>query len=124
MLNEQGVANLDQPVKKHLPDDVAISTTPKTGATITQRQLASHTSGLPRGVPGRVQSVDDWYELEPQRRYDQLADVKLESDLLDHRTGEVIGISPWFGDTAGGGPNRVNILKRMAERKLLRLGSE
>ena len=80
MLHEQGVVDLDQPVTKYLPGDVAISTTPKTGVTITLRQLASHTSGLPRGVPGRVQSVDDWYELEPQRLYDHLAEVKLESD--------------------------------------------
>jgi CubicO group peptidase (beta-lactamase class C family) len=80
MLHEQGVVDWDQPVTRYLPNDVAISTTPETGATITLRQLASHTSGLPRGVPGRVQSVDDWYELEPQRLYDHLADVKLESD--------------------------------------------
>jgi CubicO group peptidase (beta-lactamase class C family) len=80
MLHEQGVVDWDQPVTRYLPKDVAISTTPETGATITLRQLASHTSGLPRGVPGRVQSVDDWYELEPQRLYDHLADVKLESD--------------------------------------------
>jgi CubicO group peptidase (beta-lactamase class C family) len=80
MLHEQGVVDWDQPVTRYLPNDVAISTTPETGATITLRQLASHTSGLPRGVPGRVQSVDDWYALEPQRLYDHLADVKLESD--------------------------------------------
>ena len=80
MLHEQGVVDLDHPVVKYLPDNVAISTTPETGATITLRQLASHTSGLPRGVPGQVQSVDDWYDLEPQRLYDHLAQVKLESD--------------------------------------------
>jgi serine/threonine protein kinase len=48
----------------------------------------------------------------------------MDFDLLDHRTGEVFHISPWFGDTAGGGPNKAAILKRMAERKLLRQGSE
>jgi CubicO group peptidase (beta-lactamase class C family) len=80
MLHEQGVVDLDQPVTKYLPSNLTISTTPDVGATITLRQLASHTSGLPRGVPGRVQSVDDWYELEPQRLYDHLANVKLESD--------------------------------------------
>ena len=80
MLHKQGVVELDQPVAKYLPEDVEISTTPETGATITLRQLASHTSGLPRGVPGRVQSVDDWYDLEPQRLYDHLANTKLESD--------------------------------------------
>ncbi len=80
MLHEQGVVDLDQPVVKYLPDDVSISTTPELGATITLRQLASHTSGLPRGVPGRVQSVEGWYELEPQRLYDHLASVKLASD--------------------------------------------
>jgi serine/threonine protein kinase len=48
----------------------------------------------------------------------------MDFDLLDHRSGEVIGISPWFGDTASGGPNKTEILKRMAERKLLRQRSE
>ncbi len=52
ILHERGVVDLDQPVRKYLPDDVSISTTPELGATITLRQLASHTSGLPRGVPG------------------------------------------------------------------------
>jgi D-alanyl-D-alanine-carboxypeptidase/D-alanyl-D-alanine-endopeptidase len=80
MLHEQGVVDLDQPVAKYLPESVAISSTPKIGATITLRQLASHTSGLPRGVPGRVQSVEGWYALEPQRLYDHLANVKLDSE--------------------------------------------
>lgn len=80
MLHERGVLDLDQPVVKYLPGDVSISTTPEVGAKITLRQLASHTSGLPRGVPGRVQSVDGWYELEPQRLYRHLADVEMESD--------------------------------------------
>ena len=80
MLHDRGVIDLDQPVVKYLPKDVSISTTPKLGATITLRQLASHTSGLPRGVPGRVQSVEGWYQLEPQRLYDQLANVRLDSD--------------------------------------------
>ncbi len=80
MLHERGVVDLDQPVVKYLPEDVSISTTPDLGATITLRQLASHTSGLPRGVPGRVQSVEGWYQLEPQRLYDHLANVKLDFD--------------------------------------------
>ncbi|MCA9138813.1 MAG: beta-lactamase family protein [Planctomycetales bacterium] len=80
MLQKQGVIVLDDPVAKYLPGNVAISASPETGATITLRQLASHTSGLPRDVPGPVQSVDAWYELEPQRLYDLLASVKLESE--------------------------------------------
>ncbi|MEQ1825880.1 MAG: serine hydrolase domain-containing protein [Pirellula sp.] len=80
MLHEQGVVDLDQPVAKYLAESVVISNSPKVGATITLRQLASHTSGLPRGVPGRVQSVEGWYALEPQRLYDHLATVKLESE--------------------------------------------
>lgn len=80
MLHEQGVVDLDEPVAKYLPEGVAISSTLKVGATITLRQLASHTSGLPRGVPGRVQSVEGWYALEPQRLYDHLAKVRLESE--------------------------------------------
>ena len=80
ILHDRGVVDLDQPVAKYLPEDVAISTTPEVGAKITLRHLASHTSGLPRGIPGRVQSVEGWYDLEPQRLYDHLANVSLESD--------------------------------------------
>ncbi|MEM9645727.1 MAG: serine hydrolase domain-containing protein [Planctomycetota bacterium] len=80
LLHQRGIIDLDDPVVKYLPDDVSISATPKLGATITIRQLASHTSGLPRGVPGRVQSVDGWYELEPSLLYKHLAEVSLDSD--------------------------------------------
>ena len=79
MLHEQGVVDLDQPAVMYLPENVPISTSPELGATITLRQLASHTSGLPRGVPGQVQSVEGRYELEPQRLYDHLESVKLVS---------------------------------------------
>ena len=80
LLHERGVIDLDQPVAKYLPQDVSISTKPILGATITLRQLASHTSGLPRGTPGPVQSVEGRYQLEPKRLYDQLAKVTLEFD--------------------------------------------
>ncbi len=80
ILHDRGIVDLDQPVVTYLPDNVAISTTPEIGATITLRQLASHTSGLPKRVPGQVQSVEGWYQLEPQRLYDHLASVKLSSD--------------------------------------------
>jgi CubicO group peptidase (beta-lactamase class C family) len=80
MLHEQGVVNLDQRVVTYLPKGISISTKPDVGATITLRQLASHTAGLPREVPGRVQSVEGWYDLEPQRLYDLLANVKLNSE--------------------------------------------
>jgi CubicO group peptidase (beta-lactamase class C family) len=78
MLHARGVVDLDQPVVKYLPGDVSISTRPEVGATITLRQLASHTSGLPRGAPGPVQSVEGRYQLEPKRLYEHLARVKLE----------------------------------------------
>lgn len=80
MLHARGVVDLDKPVAIYLPEGVSISANPKLGATITLRQLASHTSGLPRGIPGRVQSVEGRYELEPRRLYDQLAGVTLEFD--------------------------------------------
>ncbi|MBL6764245.1 MAG: beta-lactamase family protein [Verrucomicrobiae bacterium] len=78
MLHERGVVDLDLPLARYLPEDVVISTQPEAGETITLRQLASHTSGLPRGVPGSVQSVEGRYALEPQRLYHLLAGVKLE----------------------------------------------
>jgi CubicO group peptidase (beta-lactamase class C family) len=78
ILHERGVVDLNAPVTKYLPNDVVISTKAKSGATITLRQLASHTSGLQRGVPGPVQSIEDRYQLEPERLYVQLAKAKLE----------------------------------------------
>ncbi|TWU06322.1 PDZ domain-containing protein [Stieleria varia] len=48
----------------------------------------------------------------------------MKFDLLDHRTGEVIRIAPWFGMTAGGGPNKAEIIKRLAERKRSRQASQ
>ena len=80
LLHARGVIDLDQPVVKYLPENVAISTRRELGAQITLRQLASHTSGLPRSVLGQVQSVEGRHELEPQRLYDQLEKVSLESD--------------------------------------------
>jgi CubicO group peptidase (beta-lactamase class C family) len=78
MLHARGVVDLDQPAVKYLPGDVSISTRPAVGARITLRQLASHMSGLPRGVPGPVQSVEGRYQLEPKRLYELLGNVKLE----------------------------------------------
>lgn len=80
LLDEQGVVGLDDPVVKYLPSGVLISRTPELGATITLRQLASHTSGLPRGVPGRVQIAEDWYALQPRRLYDHLSRIELDSN--------------------------------------------
>ncbi|MDQ3622627.1 MAG: beta-lactamase family protein [Verrucomicrobiota bacterium] len=78
MLHSRGVIDLDQPVIKYLPEGVAISAKPELGATITLRQLASHSSGLPRGVSGPVQSVEGRYQLEPTRLYEHLGKVALE----------------------------------------------
>ena len=77
LLDEDGVIDLDQPLAKYLPDDIRIGTAPEDGATITLRQLASHTSGLPRGVPGVVQSVENRYAMEPNRLYRHLSNVEL-----------------------------------------------
>ena len=80
MLHEKGIVDLDQPVVKYLPAGIRLSNKPDLGANITLRQLASHTSGLPKGVPSPVQSVEGRYELEPQRLYDLLANVELIAD--------------------------------------------
>jgi len=78
LLHDRGVIDLDEPVGKYLPQGVSISNQPELGGQITFRQLAAHTSGLPRSVPGTVQSVEGYYQLEPQRLYDHLAEVTLE----------------------------------------------
>ena len=80
MLHERGVVGLDQPVVKYLPQGVSISTRPDVGATITLRQLASHTSGLPRMQPGPIQRVDGRYDIQPRMLYDQLARTRLRFD--------------------------------------------
>ena len=48
------------------------------------------------------------------------ATFNMDFDLLDHRSGEVIRISPWFGWTAGGSPNKAEVIRRLMERKRLR----
>jgi hypothetical protein len=62
--------------------------------------------------------------LEQYRKSKGWRNFNIDLDLLDHRTGEVIRIYPTFGLAANGGPNKAEILKRMAERKQLRRGSE
>ena len=79
-LDARSVIDLDRPVIEYLPAGVSISTDPTRGAAITLRQLASHTSGLPRRVPDDVQSVEGRYALEPERLYEQLGEVELLSD--------------------------------------------
>jgi len=80
LLHDRGVVDLDLPAASYLPKGVRISATPELGAKITLRQLASHTSGLPRGAAGPVQSVEGRYQLEPERFYEQLGRVGLEFD--------------------------------------------
>ena len=77
ILHAKGIVDLDESVVEYLPEDVVISTEPESGSSITLRQLISHTSGLPRGVPEQVQSVEGWYALEPQRLYGYLSEVSL-----------------------------------------------
>ena len=91
LLHEKGMVDLDQAAITYLPANLNISTTPDVGARITLRQLASHTSGLPRRVPGQVQSVEGRYELEPQRLYDHLANVRLTSNPGDVREYSNLG---------------------------------
>ena len=77
ILHDQGVIDLDAPLADHLPAGVRISRDPRAGRRITLRQLASHTSGLPRGVPGQMQSEKHVYALEPDKLYAQLPNVRL-----------------------------------------------
>lgn len=77
VLDEEGVLNLDDPVAKYLPNNVVITSSPN-GSAITLRQLATHTSGLPRGVNGPVQTVEGRYQLEPGLLYKELAQARLE----------------------------------------------
>ena len=79
-LHVDGVIDLDKPVAAYLPKGVALSKSPSIGAKITLRQLASHTSGLPRGVPGPVQRTEGRYRLEPELLYEHLSSVDLVTD--------------------------------------------
>lgn len=69
-LVDDGALELDDPVVQHLPEFVLDD--PR-GASITVRQLLSHTSGLPN--PTIVPPADS-----PQQRVTQLRDVELASD--------------------------------------------
>ncbi len=80
MLHEQGVIDLDQPVVNYLPENISISKTPNNGAKITLRQLASHTSGLPRGLNSPVQSIEGRYHLDQDLLYKNLETVQLDFD--------------------------------------------
>lgn len=79
-LHAESVIDLDRPVRDHLPEGVSISNDPKRGAAITMRQLAAHTSGLPRTQPDDVQSAEGRYALEPKRLHEQLGEVDLLFD--------------------------------------------
>jgi CubicO group peptidase (beta-lactamase class C family) len=59
-LVEQGLVHLDDPVQRHLPDDVRL---PTRRLPITLCDLATQTSGLPRLPPGLVRR-------SPRRRHD------------------------------------------------------
>ncbi len=50
-LRDAGAINLDDPVTKYLPGFSVLSAGWRTRARITLRDLASHTSGLPREIP-------------------------------------------------------------------------
>ncbi len=56
----KGEVGLDDPVAKYLPADVRVPT--RSGKPITLRQLATHTSGLPRDFPlNKARRLEDIY---------------------------------------------------------------
>jgi serine-type D-Ala-D-Ala carboxypeptidase/endopeptidase len=69
---EQGLVRLDDPLRRHLPDDVRV---PVRGRPITLCDLATQTSGLPRLPPGL-------FRRSLRRRHDPYADFS-EQDLLN-----------------------------------------
>jgi serine/threonine protein kinase len=58
--------------------------------------------------------------LEKYAKYNGWSSFNMKFDLLDHRTGEVIRIAPWFGFTAGGSSTKGTLIKRLQERKRVR----
>jgi D-alanyl-D-alanine-carboxypeptidase/D-alanyl-D-alanine-endopeptidase len=78
---EHGVIRLDDPVRRHLPDDVRV---PIRGRPITLCHLASQTSGLPRLPPGLFrrslrQHRDPYAGFGEQDLFDALARTRLKS---------------------------------------------
>lgn len=61
---QSGKATLDDPVSKHLPDDLLPEDSPL--RTITLKELSTHTSGLPRLPPGLDREADPQ---DPYARY-------------------------------------------------------
>jgi hypothetical protein len=57
---------------------------------------------------------------EKMAKFNGLSSSSTRFVLLDHRTGEVIDISPWFGLLADGSSTKSLLIKRALERKRLR----
>lgn len=58
--------------------------------------------------------------LEEMSKFFRMGSGGIRFVLLDHRTGEVIDITPWFGEVAGGGYTKSQLIQRAQQRKLLR----
>lgn len=80
LLAEDGALALDDTVAAHLPDDLAL---PAWTAEVTLRQLATHTSGLPREPVNRRDVPDSPSVMEPYsvaELYAGLAETRLEAE--------------------------------------------
>lgn len=78
---ERGELSLDDPAQKFLPDSVKMPT--RDGKQITLRDLATHTSGLPR-MPGNFAPKDrrnPYADYTVQQMYDFLSGYKLPRDI-------------------------------------------
>lgn len=84
ILRERGLLAMDDRIERHLPPDLASPTTAD-GAGITIRQLATHTSGLPRQPPTLRRADDD----APVLAFTHFELYRsLERARLDSRPGE------------------------------------
>ena len=79
-LVKRGVIGLDDPIDKYLPDEVKVPT--RNGKSITLKQLAEHTSGLPR-LPSNFETraIENPYaEYTTELLYDFLSGYQLQRD--------------------------------------------
>jgi len=77
-LHQEGLVELDTPIGRYLPEGVRVTRNAE-GEAITLLMLATHTSGLPRSIPGEMNAQEGSYEsFQPERLYKALSESKLE----------------------------------------------
>jgi CubicO group peptidase (beta-lactamase class C family) len=93
LLEREGLVSLDDPVRKHLPDDVKIAS--RNGKIIRLHHLATHTSGLPR-LPSNMKPKDE------ENPYAEYTVRDLETFIAKAKLGRDPGEAYDYSNVGGG----------------------